>query len=140
MQWAPSLAVIPSTSRGGEDQSVIRRLTQISRGIPQNLKAEIRNTPLASNEIELSRLARIEDPKEQRAAAMAYISGEHISIFVPKKPGLTKMTRQQAGEALAKLIFEHVPADLWPKVYASCKNTRELKGMVSALRKLEKAI
>lgn len=50
------------------------------------------------------------------------------------------MTRQQAGEALAELIFEHMPADLWPKVYASCKITGELKGMVSALRKLEKAI
>ena len=34
---------------GNEDQSVIRRLTQISRGIPQNLKAEIRNTALAYN-------------------------------------------------------------------------------------------
>lgn len=108
-----------SLEHGDKDQSTIQRLLQISRGIPQDLKAQIRNTPLAYNEIELSRLARIEDPKDQRAAALAYISGEHISIFVPQKPG--PMTSQQSSEALVELIIEHVPADLWPKIEANLK-------------------
>ena len=134
----------PETSKEGnhgplehddKDQGAIRRLTQFSRGIPQDLKAVIRNTTLAYNEVELSRLARIKDPKEQRAAALAYISGEHISIFVPEKRGPTKMTRQQAAGAMAELIFEYVPAGLWPKFYAYAAKTGELKATAARSRR-----
>ena len=49
----------------------IQRLIQISSGITHNLKAEIRDTFLAFELRSLVKLARITDPKEQRAARIA---------------------------------------------------------------------
>lgn len=100
----------------GLSPSSIYHLIQISKEISHDLKVEIRGTFLAFELRSLIKLARIKDPKEQRAAALAYISGEADTITVPKKRAPTKTERQQAAEALAAILVEHIPSDLWPQV------------------------
>lgn len=116
----------------------IRCLIQISKNIAHDLKAEIRNSFLAFELRNLIKLARIKDPKEQRAAALAYISGEADTITVPKKRGPTKTERQQAGEDLAELLIEHMPADSWPQVCTYLKLDKATVTL-SAFRKLQSA-
>ena len=94
----------------------IQRLVYISEHISYNLKAEIRESHLAFEFVNLLKLARIKDHKEQRAAALAYISGEADTITVPKKRAPTKTERQQAAEELAEILVEYIPSDLWPQV------------------------
>ena len=93
----------------------IYRLIRISKNIGHDLKAEIRNTCLAFELRNLLKLARIKDHKEQRAAALAYISGEVDTIVVPKKRPPTRTERQQAAEELAEILVEHIPSELWPR-------------------------
>lgn len=127
-----------TAEKTGMSERAIRRLTQISGGIGHDLKAEIRDTPLAYNQDELVKLARIKDHKEQRAAAVAYISGEADTITVPKKRAPTKNERQQAAEELAEILIEHIPADLWPRVCTYLKLDKATLTL-SAFRKLQKA-
>ena len=114
----------------------IQFLVQISNDIPHNLKAEIRDTFLAFELRNLIKLARIKDDKQQRAAALAYISGEVDTIVVPKKRGPTKTRRQQSAEEFAELLMELRP-EVWPQV---CTHLQIAKATVelSAFRKLWK--
>lgn len=62
----------------------VQRLTKVGR-LPDDIKDLVRGTPLGDHLVNLLKLSRIKDPKEQRAAALAYISGEADTITVPKK-------------------------------------------------------
>ena len=126
-----------TAEKTGMSERAIQRLTQISNGVGHDLKTEIRDTPLAYNQDELVKLARIKDRAEQRTAARAYISGEADTITVPKKRGPTKTERQQAGEAFAELLMELRP-EVWPRVCAYLK-LDQATVTLSAFRKLQKA-
>ena len=126
-----------TAEKTGMSERAIQRLTQISKGVDYNLKAEIRSTPLAYNQNELVKLARIKDHKEQRAAALAYISGQADTITVPKKRAPTKTERQQAGEAFAELLMELRP-EVWPQICTYLKLDNATVTL-SAFRKLQKA-
>ena len=116
----------------------IYELVQISNNISHDLKAEIRGTFLAFELRSLIKLARIKDHKEQRAVALAYISGEADTIVAPKKRAPTKTERQQAADGLAEILIEYVPEDFWPQV---CTYLRldKATGTLSVFRKLSKA-
>ncbi len=122
----------------GLSPTSVYRLIQISKNIPHDLKAEIRDTFLAFELRNLTKLARIKDHSEQRAAALAYISGEADTITVPKKRAPTKNERQQAAEELADLLIEYIPPDLWPQVCTYLKLDKATVTL-SAFRKLQKA-
>jgi len=126
-----------TAEKTGMSERAVQRLTQISKGVGHDLKAEIRDTPLAYNQDELVKLARIKDPKEQRASALAYISGEADSITVPKKRAPTKTERQQAADALATILIEHIPSELWPQIGTYLKLDKATVTL-SAFRKLQK--
>ena len=87
-----------AANKVGVDRSTIDRLIRIGK-LPDSIKDLVRNTPLGDNQNELLKLVRIKDPKEQHAAALAYISGEASTITVPKKRGPTKTERQQASSS-----------------------------------------
>lgn len=127
-----------TAEKTGMSERSIQELTQISKKIGHDLKTEIRDTPLAYKHNELVKLARIKDHKKQRTAALAYISGEHDTIVVPKKRLPTKTERQQAGEDLAELLIEHMPADSWPQVCTYLKLDKATVTL-SAFRKLQSA-
>lgn len=114
----------------------VQRLTKIGR-LPDDIKNLVGGAPLGDNLTELLKLTRVTDPKEQRAAALAYISGEADTITVPKKRGPTKTERQQAADALAGILVEHVPSDLWPQVCTYLKLDKATVTL-SAFRKLQK--
>ncbi len=126
-----------TAEKTGMSERAIQRLTQISNGVGHDLKTEIRDTPLAYNQNELVKLARIKDRAKQRTAARAYISGEADTITVPKKRGPTKTERQQAGEAFAELLMELRP-EVWPQICAYLKLDKATVTL-SAFRKLQKA-
>ena len=115
----------------------VQHLTKVGR-LPDDIKDLVRGTALGDHLVNLLKLARITDRKEQRAAALAYISGEADTITVPKKRAPTKNERQQAAQELAEILIEYVPADLWPQV---CTYLTLDKATVtlSAFRKLQKA-
>ena len=127
-----------TADKTGMSERSIQFLTQISKNIGHDLKAEIRGSPLAYKHNELVKLARIKDHKEQRAAALAYISGEADTIVVPKKRAPTKTERQQAADGLAEFLIEYVPEDFWPQVCTYLKLDKAT-ATLSAFRKLSKA-
>ena len=106
--------------------------------MPDNIKDLVRGTVLGDHLVNLLKLARIKDPKEQRAAALAYISGEADTITVPKKRGPTQTEREQAAQDLAEILIEHIPPDLWPQVCTYLKLDKATVTL-SAFRKLQKA-
>ena len=136
-QTAPSAFWFDTAEKTGMSERSIQELTQISKNIGRDLKAEIRSAPLAYHRKELIKLARIKDHKEQRAAALAYIGGEADTIVVPKKRPPTKTARQQSAEEFAELLMELRP-EVWPQV---CTHLQIHKATVllSAFRKMSRA-
>ena len=120
----------------GVTPRTVQHLTKVGR-LPDDIKDLVRGTALGDHLVNLLKLARIKDRKEQRTAALAYISGEADTITVPKKRAPTKTARQQAAQDLAEILIEHIPADLWPQV---CTYLQLDKATVtlSAFRKLQK--
>ncbi len=120
----------------GVTPRTVRRLTKVGR-LPDDIKDQVRGTPLGDHLVNLLKLSRIKDPKEQRVAAESYISGESDTITVPKKRGPTKTERQQAGEAAAALLIEHMPSDLWPQ-WCTYLKLDKATCTLSAFRKAQK--
>ncbi len=114
----------------------VQRFTKVGR-LPDDIKDLVRDTALGDHLVNLLKLARINDRKEQRAAAQAYISGEADTITVPKKRGPTKTEREQAAQELAEILIEYVPADLWPQICTLLKLDKATVTL-SAFRKLQK--
>ncbi len=126
-----------TAEKTGMSERSIQELTQISNGISHDLKAEIRPAPLAYHRKELIKLARIKDHKDQRTAALAYISGEADTITVPQKRPPSKTERQQAADGLAEILIEYVPDNLWPQICTYLKLDKATVTLV-AFRRLQK--
>ncbi len=68
-----------TAKKTGRSRSVIAEEVQISRALSEEVKEQIRDTPVADSKVDLLALARM-DPEKQKAAATRMIEGERPHV------------------------------------------------------------